>query len=62
MDSPVSPVEKEKTAQLPAYSAAKVALGRPDIYQLLDDEIGASSGPVSVDGEPPWSGEGGLAC
>lgn len=46
-ESPVS----EKKIGLPNYSALRVMSGRPAIRKLLHEEISASSGPVSVDGE-----------
>lgn len=37
-------------AQLPVYSALKLAHGRPSIKKLLNEEISSALGPVSVDG------------
>jgi len=39
----------EKSMELPTYSALRITHGRPSISRILQDEIAASSGPVSVD-------------
>lgn len=33
---------------------ATTILGKPDLYQILEDAVTKSDGPVSIDGEP-WS-------
>lgn len=50
MESPIS--EKDVKMSLPAYSALRILHGRPSIRKILQEEISASTGPVSVDGEP----------
>lgn len=50
MDSPVT--EKDVKMSLPSYSALRILNGRPSVRRILQEEISASSGPVSVDGEP----------
>lgn len=36
--------------ELPSYSSLTVYSGRPDIQQLLEEEVELAAGPVSVDG------------
>lgn len=44
--------EKSATKlSLPVYSALRIMNGRPAIRKILHEEIAASRGPVSVDGE-----------
>ena len=43
-------VEKDKPNP-PAYSALRIAHGRPSVRKILEEEITTSPGPVSVDGE-----------
>ncbi|EKM59392.1 uncharacterized protein PHACADRAFT_169942 [Phanerochaete carnosa HHB-10118-sp] len=47
MESPIS--EKDVKMALPAYSALRILHGRPSIRKVLQEEIGVSTGPVSVD-------------
>lgn len=47
VESPIS--EKDVKMSLPAYSALRIHHGRPSIRKLLQEEIGASAGQVSVD-------------
>ena len=49
MESPIS--EKDVKMSLPTYSALRILHGRPSVREILQEEINASSGPVSVDGE-----------
>lgn len=49
-----SSLEKEDisaTSDLPVFSSLSLVHGRPNIKKVLDEEIEASFGPVSVDGE-----------
>ncbi|EMD40636.1 hypothetical protein CERSUDRAFT_111219 [Gelatoporia subvermispora B] len=48
--TPTSPEpEKEGKEYLPSYNAPKITNGRPSIRRILQEEISASTGPVSVD-------------
>ncbi|GJE84448.1 ferric reductase family protein [Phanerochaete sordida] len=47
IESPIS--EKDVKMSLPAYSALRILHGRPSIRKVLQEEISASAGPVSVD-------------
>lgn len=50
-ESPVSHnTEKKATEVLSPSNDLPVTLGRPDLLKLLQEEINAASGPVSVDG------------
>lgn len=49
MESPLS--EKDVKMFLPAYSALRILHGRPSVRRILQEEIDASTGPVSVDGK-----------
>ena len=48
LESPIT--EKDVNMSLPSYSALRILNGRPSVRKILQEEIGASSGPVSVDG------------
>lgn len=48
--SPSPDTEKNPESFYTLQSGMKVAAGRPDIRQTLEEEVTASLGPVSVDG------------
>ena len=52
--SPISEKSFNEKQELPVYSAIRLTHGRPSISRILQEEISASSGPVSVDGEPQF--------
>lgn len=53
-DGSITPTTNDSNEKmgLPVYSSLKITHGRPSIPRILNDEISASTGPVSVDGKP----------
>jgi hypothetical protein len=50
IQSPISPEAEKQTEILKSYSGVKTEYVRPNIAQILEDEVTSSSGRVSVDG------------